>query len=252
VVLESTTYPGTTEERLAPVLEEGSGLRAGADFHLGYSPERIDPGNQRYSLANTPKIAYAIRLRPVFETIVDPVLRFYHAAGSGEFNNADSQYLINAVDIGRNEVAVIRVKPPTIPADNSQNGSTEARYWSFNEGDQRTSTPFGANDTIFKTASDGFVYLAVGHRDLQREAERMGFNFMPWEVKTPKGVILYRNLVAADSFPGNINLVPPLSLTNQANIYLQDASRYIGDYAPTGVKMSAKVFRAIGGGIVPP
>ena len=45
MVLESTTYPGTTEELVAPLLEEGSGLAAGADFHLGYSPERIDPGN---------------------------------------------------------------------------------------------------------------------------------------------------------------------------------------------------------------
>jgi UDP-N-acetyl-D-glucosamine dehydrogenase len=45
VVLESTSYPGTTEELVAPILEEGSGLVAGLDFHLGYSPERIDPGN---------------------------------------------------------------------------------------------------------------------------------------------------------------------------------------------------------------
>ncbi|MEW1911747.1 nucleotide sugar dehydrogenase [Kitasatospora sp. NPDC085895] len=56
VVLESTTYPGTTEELLAPLLEEGSGLRAGDDFHLGYSPERIDPGNPRWRLENTPKV----------------------------------------------------------------------------------------------------------------------------------------------------------------------------------------------------
>ena len=47
VVLESTTYPGTTEELVAPLLEEGSGLIAGVDFFLGYSPERIDPGNRR-------------------------------------------------------------------------------------------------------------------------------------------------------------------------------------------------------------
>jgi UDP-N-acetyl-D-mannosaminuronic acid dehydrogenase/UDP-N-acetyl-D-glucosamine dehydrogenase len=60
VVLESTTYPGTTEERLAPILESVSGLRAGADFHLGYSPERIDPGNQTYTLANTPKVVSGI------------------------------------------------------------------------------------------------------------------------------------------------------------------------------------------------
>jgi len=56
VVLESTTYPGTTEELLAPLLEEGSGLGAGTDFHLGYSPERIDPGNPVWRLENTPKV----------------------------------------------------------------------------------------------------------------------------------------------------------------------------------------------------
>ncbi|MGZ8597618.1 MAG: nucleotide sugar dehydrogenase [Actinomycetota bacterium] len=55
VVLESTTYPGTTEELLRPILE-GSGLRAGSDFALGYSPERIDPGNREHRLDTTPKI----------------------------------------------------------------------------------------------------------------------------------------------------------------------------------------------------
>jgi UDP-N-acetyl-D-glucosamine dehydrogenase len=60
VILESTTYPGTTEELVAPILEEGSGLRAGHDFHLGYSPERIDPGNPTWSLQNTPKVVSGI------------------------------------------------------------------------------------------------------------------------------------------------------------------------------------------------
>jgi UDP-N-acetyl-D-glucosamine dehydrogenase len=55
VILESTTYPGTTREVLLPQLEAG-GLRAGTDFFLAFSPERIDPGNTRYVLANTPKI----------------------------------------------------------------------------------------------------------------------------------------------------------------------------------------------------
>ncbi|MEA3077471.1 MAG: UDP-N-acetyl-D-glucosamine dehydrogenase [Actinomycetota bacterium] len=60
VVLESTTYPGTTEDLLAPILEEGSGLVAGSDFHLGYSPERIDPGNQAWTFVNTPKVVSGI------------------------------------------------------------------------------------------------------------------------------------------------------------------------------------------------
>jgi UDP-N-acetyl-D-glucosamine dehydrogenase len=55
VVLESTTWPGTTEEVVRPLLEK-SGLSAGADFYLAYSPERIDPGNPVYDLRNTPKI----------------------------------------------------------------------------------------------------------------------------------------------------------------------------------------------------
>ena len=60
VVLESTTYPGTTEELLRPALEEGSGLVCGEDFYLGFSPERVDVGNLRYSLQNTPKVVSGI------------------------------------------------------------------------------------------------------------------------------------------------------------------------------------------------
>lgn len=56
VVLESTTYPGTTEELLLPILEEGSGLRCGEDFYLAFSPERVDPGNKWYKTKNTPKV----------------------------------------------------------------------------------------------------------------------------------------------------------------------------------------------------
>ncbi|MFF0451486.1 nucleotide sugar dehydrogenase [Streptomyces sp. NPDC004609] len=55
VVLESTTYPGTTDEVVRPRLEAG-GMRAGLDFHLAFSPERIDPGNARFGLENTPKV----------------------------------------------------------------------------------------------------------------------------------------------------------------------------------------------------
>jgi UDP-N-acetyl-D-glucosamine dehydrogenase len=60
VVLESTTYPGTTVELLVPILEAGSGLAAGDAFHVGYSPERIDPGNPAWGLVNTPKVVSGI------------------------------------------------------------------------------------------------------------------------------------------------------------------------------------------------
>jgi UDP-N-acetyl-D-glucosamine dehydrogenase len=56
VVLESTTYPGTTREVLRPLLEQGSGLTAGADFHLAYAPERVDPGREDFTMKTTPKV----------------------------------------------------------------------------------------------------------------------------------------------------------------------------------------------------
>jgi UDP-N-acetyl-D-glucosamine dehydrogenase len=77
VALESTTYPGTTTDLVAPLLEEGSGLVAGVDFFLGYSPERIDPGNRMWSLATTPKVVSGInpesleRVEAFYATVVE-------------------------------------------------------------------------------------------------------------------------------------------------------------------------------------
>src|SRR5436853_86567 len=59
IVLESSTYPGTTEDLLRPILEE-SGLRAGRDFFLAYSPEREDPGNKDFATRNIPKVVGGI------------------------------------------------------------------------------------------------------------------------------------------------------------------------------------------------
>src|SRR5689334_15494158 len=77
VALESTTYPGTTTDLVAPLLEEGSGLIAGDDFFLGYSPERIDPGNREWSLATTPKVVSGVnaasleRVEAFYGSVVD-------------------------------------------------------------------------------------------------------------------------------------------------------------------------------------
>ena len=77
VILESTTYPGTTEELVGPILEEGSGLRTGVDFYLGYSPERIDPGNDSWGLVNTPKVVSGIdekslaRVKEFYDGLID-------------------------------------------------------------------------------------------------------------------------------------------------------------------------------------
>ncbi len=77
VVLESTTYPGTTEDLVRRILEERSGLKCGGDFYLGFSPERVDPGNKRFKVKNTPKIVGAIGedaaevISKVYSTVLD-------------------------------------------------------------------------------------------------------------------------------------------------------------------------------------
>lgn len=80
IVLESTTYPGTTEQLLVPALEKLSGLKAGVDFYVGYSPERIDPGNKTYTFVNTPKVLAGInaestaRITALYKKLVDTVV----------------------------------------------------------------------------------------------------------------------------------------------------------------------------------
>jgi len=77
VVLESTTYPGTTEELVGPALEAASHLKPGVDFHLGYSPERIDPGNRQWTFRTTPKVVSGIdeaslaAVKAFYDTLVD-------------------------------------------------------------------------------------------------------------------------------------------------------------------------------------
>jgi UDP-N-acetyl-D-glucosamine dehydrogenase len=80
VVLESTTYPGTTREKVAPMLEE-SGLAAGRDFHLAFSPERVDPGRTDFTLRNTPKVVGGLtevcaeRAEALYKLVCEQVVR---------------------------------------------------------------------------------------------------------------------------------------------------------------------------------
>lgn len=85
VVLESTTYPGTTEELIKPILENGSGLICGRDFYLGFSPERVDPGNLIYKTKNTPKVVGAIG-----EDAVEAISAMYRAVLDSEVLSVSS------------------------------------------------------------------------------------------------------------------------------------------------------------------
>jgi UDP-N-acetyl-D-glucosamine dehydrogenase len=80
VILQSTTYPGTTEDVIVPILEEKTGGKVGRDFFVGYAPERVDPGNKHWNLRNTPKLVAGVtpecrrRTQLLYETVVDTVV----------------------------------------------------------------------------------------------------------------------------------------------------------------------------------
>ena len=85
VVLESTTYPGTTEELIKPILEAGSSMKCGEGFYLGFSPERVDPGNLIYKTKNTPKVVGAIG-----EEALDLIASVYEAVLEGGVTRVSS------------------------------------------------------------------------------------------------------------------------------------------------------------------
>ena len=85
VVLESTTYPGTTEELIRPLLEKGSGLKCGEDFYLGFSPERVDPGNAVFKTKNTPKVVGAVG-----KDATEVIAAMYRAVLDGEVYEVSS------------------------------------------------------------------------------------------------------------------------------------------------------------------
>jgi len=111
VILESTTYPGTTEELVQPRLEAG-GLRAGIDFHLAFSPERVDPANTQYNVRNTPKVVGGIspactaRAAALYRHAVDTVVPVSNARAAEMVKLLENTF--RAVNIGMvNELALI-------------------------------------------------------------------------------------------------------------------------------------------------
>ncbi len=113
VVLESTTYPGTTEELLKPILEEGSGLVCGEDFYLGFSPERVDPGNKVYKTNNTPKVVGAIGddaaevISKVYSSVLDGAIHTVSSPAVAEMEKILENTYRN-INIGLiNEMAIL-------------------------------------------------------------------------------------------------------------------------------------------------
>ncbi|MGE8033510.1 nucleotide sugar dehydrogenase [Lysinibacillus sp. NPDC093692] len=113
VVLESTTYPGTTEEVLKPILEEGSDLICGKDFYLGFSPERVDPGNLIYKTKNTPKVVGAVGeeaaevIATVYKTVLESDVHIVSSPAVGEMEKVLENIYRNVNIAVVNELAML-------------------------------------------------------------------------------------------------------------------------------------------------
>jgi hypothetical protein len=212
------------------------------------------------AIAKMPKHLYQERLSPIFQTIVDNTLRFYHVEGSGQYNNADNLYLLNAVRKRDDEVLLLKLKAPRYGLDKSRLPDADVRYWSFNQGNADSSTPTGMPDEEFQKARDGLTYIAIGDRAIERWANKGGYNFMQWMATSKRAVVLYRNLVTNPNFEGSINNVPVLSTLKEhpikgihdPRINGMEAQRFIGPYAPTGIKVTEDEFMKNYGGMPSP
>ena len=185
---------------------------------------------------------YTTRLSPIFKTAIDDTIRFYHAIGLGQFNNADNLYLISALKRLNNEVFLLRFKAPTFRLDGTTDPNNDVRYWSITQSRKNTTSALGIKDADFKTAADGYVYVAIGDENIKGKAKKAGYNFMPWMVQDTSMVLIYRNILGDPSFAGYLGKVPVISMSNPRNIFIQNARNYIGDYAPRGIKMSRLTF----------
>jgi hypothetical protein len=195
------------------------------------------------------------RLEKIFQTVSGDELRFYHAAGGGQFNNADNLYLISGVENvdGCENVVILKVKPPVYPRTNEEFDKTAVRYWSVNQGNPDTATPYGMKDEEFKRATDGFVYIVMGDEGIRARAEQGGYNYMPWKAKEEKAVILYRNMLTIPQYRGSIARVPELTLPKgEATLIAYEAYRHIGEHAPVGRKVTAQEFKDSYGGMPSP
>jgi hypothetical protein len=169
----------------------------------------------------------------------------FRFAGLGLFPNLDNQYLLSPIQLANNQVAILKFIPPTFTKNLSDINSTDVRYFSLGIGDSKTYNYKTLSDYNFKISSDGYIYVVIGRSEPDIIAKSEGLNFIEWvpELKN-KGILVYRNLLTSSSYPYNMNKVPDL-LQNINKVFDTEylyGDTYLGDRAPTGIKMSKEDF----------
>jgi hypothetical protein len=198
------------------------------------------------SSAEPPDIAeFEDRLNDFFATQIDGSIRFYNISSANLFANLDNKYLAAAVDRSDGRLAAIRFKPPIMADAKEEIAGAQVRYWSLNLGGLNTSNYAGIKDVDVVGNEHDWVYFIfgdAGDTEVMQVALENGYNFIPWNVPSDRGIIIYRNLVTRDFFDGDIDRVPVLDGAVPINVLLQQAQNFIGPYAPRGKRVDRAVF----------
>ncbi len=168
----------------------------------------------------------------------------FHAIDTkGYIENNDNRYLLAGITRAENEVYVFKFKSPDYVSDVDDIIDSQVRYWSFNLGNAASYNFNAIKDDDALTDSLGYVTIVLGDKDQQIQdlCLQRGFNFMHWNMTWNKALILFRHMLADPSFEAQIDDVPAIS-SGLSDFKQLEASKYMGDYAPRGLRMSTETF----------
>lgn len=170
---------------------------------------------------------------------------FFRFSGAGLYQNFDNQYLFAPLTLNNNEVAILKVKPPSFTGNISETSKKDVRYYSFCIGDAATYNYFTLPDYKCKISSDGFIYLVVGRDDETLKKKAEGLNYLVWDkVLGDRGLIIFRNLLTRSDYPYQMSLVPDIvqNIDKVFDTEILRAKTYLGEQSPQGIKMNRSAY----------
>ena len=170
-------------------------------------------------------------------------LPFHAIDTKGYIENNDNRYLLAAITKKEDEVFVFRFKSPSYTTGTEDITQTEVRYWSFNLGNAATYNFNALKDEDAIVDEQGYVTIVLADKDdeIEKRTKALGYNFLEWNMTWQKALILFRHMLANPNFEAQIDNVPPIK-EGMTDFTALEGQKYIGDYAPQGVRMSKEDF----------
>jgi len=168
----------------------------------------------------------------------------FHAIDTkGFIENNDNRYLLSAITKEEDEVYIFRFKAPSHTTGPEDINESQVRYWSFNLGNSATYNFNAVKDEDAQVDDDGYVniVLARSDADIEKRVAALGYDFLEWNMPWQKGLILFRHMLAASNFEAQIEDVPPIK-EGMIDFGSTEAQKYMGDFAPQGLRMSTGDF----------